>query len=65
MLTKFREGGVYKNRLGEYTVKKLMEDGKHMEVFCNYDGGIRKFDKLIAQLVIYNIQKEAINAKNI
>jgi len=55
-LTNFKQGGVYKNRLGEYTVIDLNDDGT-MIVYCEYDDEMRIFNILIAQMTIFNLNR--------
>ena len=55
-LTEFKQGGVYWNRLGEYTVIDINGDGT-MNVFCEYDGEMRIFNILVAQMTIFNLNR--------
>lgn len=55
-LTEFKRGGHYKNRLGEYMVMNLNDDGT-MKVYCDYDDTVRQFDIQVAQLTIFNLNR--------
>ena len=55
-LTDFKEGKIYSNRLGEYEIKKIHDDGT-MDVYCWYDSEIRQFNILVAQMTIFNLNR--------
>lgn len=55
-LTEFKKGQTYKNRLGEYTVLQIFDNGT-MNVLCLYNQEIKQFDIRFAQMTIFNLNR--------
>ena len=56
-MTEFKEGETYRNRLGEYTVLQIFDDGT-MTVICKYGcNELKTFNQRFAQMTIFNLNR--------